>query len=345
MKRQRRIALHLIASVLFLSIPLFFSSGLSHPLNAFTNQYFLRNFIGYIFILGFFYVNFYCLLPLYYFRQKYLRYSMFVLGCFAIVLILPYAFVPFVNELQEGYGSHPQSHSLARHIFHSASHRFFPFLLVTVLAALIKTSDRLSKAEDEKFQAELAYLRAQVNPHFLFNTLNSIYSLAIDNSDKTAKAIVDLSNMMRYITTEAQRDYVALNDEIVYITNYINLQLIRLGDTVSVDFYVKGQTDGIKIAPLLLIPIIENAFKYGINPENSTNIKVHIEVDGMLVHLNVYNLVVCENKTGTGRSLLNLKNRLDAIYPNRHRLLIIDGETEYVVDLKIKLHDQSNSYR
>ena len=86
MKTQRRIALHLIASVLFLSIPLFFSSGLTDPLHAFTNQYFLRNFIGYIFILGFFYINFYCLLPLYYFKRKYLRYSMFVLGCFALVL-------------------------------------------------------------------------------------------------------------------------------------------------------------------------------------------------------------------------------------------------------------------
>lgn len=339
MKTQRRIALHLIASVLFLSIPLFFSSGLTDPLHAFSNQYFLRNFIGYIFILGFFYINFYCFLPLYYFKRKYLRYSMFVLGCFALVLVLPYAFVPFVNEVQEGYGGHPQSHSLLRHVFHSASHRFFPFILVTILAALIKTSDRLRKVEDEKFHTELAYLRAQVNPHFLFNTLNSIYSLAIDNSDKTAKAIVDLSNMMRYITTEAQRDHVALSDEIVYITNYINLQLIRLGETARVDFNINGDTEGIRIAPLLLIPVIENAFKYGVNPEQDTDIRILIEIKEGKVHLNVFNLVVCENKTGTGRSLLNLKNRLDAIYPNKHRLLIIDGDNEYAVDLNINLND------
>ena len=127
-------------------------------------------------------------------------------------------------------------------------------------------------------KSELSFLKAQINPHFLFNTLNSIYALAIKKDDKTADAVVQLSELMRYIMTNANDDVIALDKEINYINNFVQLQKTRLGNTVNVDYAVEGNAFGKCITPLILISFIENAFKHGVNPNQNSEIVIRITI-------------------------------------------------------------------
>ena len=138
-----------------------------------------------------------------------------------------------------------------------------PFLLVIALAFLIKITNRLNEINTEKRNAEVSYLKAQINPHFLFNTLNSLYALTLQKSNEAPIAVLKLSGIMRYVVTESNREYVPLEKELNYIKDYIALQKLRLDPNVSLVFEIDGEPFGKAIAPLLLIPFIENAFKYG----------------------------------------------------------------------------------
>ena len=220
---------------------------------------------------------------------------------------------------------------------------FFQFMMVLVLSAMIRINSRLKQIEKEKVNAELSYLKAQINPHFLFNTLNSIYSSAIDeNADSTAAAVVKLSGMMRYVISESQHQYVPLEKELSYISDYIELQKIRLGETVHLSYTVSGNTSGKQVAPLILISFIENAFKHGVNPEEDSSIDIEIIIDGDMLHMSVLNNKVntvnrYASKNNVG--LENTTNRLKLLYPSKHELVIKEDGKEYLVLLKINLHD------
>ncbi|HRD40256.1 MAG TPA: sensor histidine kinase, partial [Bacteroidia bacterium] len=186
---------------------------------------------------------------------------------------------------------------------------------------------------------ELSYLKAQINPHFLFNTLNSIYSLAIQKSDETANAVVKLSGMMRYVLTESQNEFVSLQKELDYINNYIELQKTRLDSTIKLHYTITGTTTGKAIAPLILIPFIENAFKYGVNAEENSEITIEISVNEAAINLFVKNNKVSirpdpENRSGLG--IENTKSRLLLLYPGKHYLNIDDNSASFSVSLSIK---------
>ena len=211
---------------------------------------------------------------------------------------------------------------------------FFLFLVILFLALLIKIRDRWVRAEDEKLHAELAYLKSQINPHFLFNTLNSIYWMALGKSDQTAGAIVSLSSMMRYVLDETGREKVALTKEIAYITNYIQLQQTRFEGSLQVDLSVNGKPEAKTIAPLLLIPFVENAFKYGVNPEEPSTIGIRIDIGENDFRLKVTNnkvAVVPLDATPSGLGIHNTRRRLELLYPGRHTLEIQDEPKTFTV--------------
>ncbi|MBO9658083.1 MAG: histidine kinase, partial [Chitinophagaceae bacterium] len=136
---------------------------------------------------------------------------------------------------------------------------------ICVIREWKRTESRVIQAEADKANAELSFLKAQINPHFLFNTLNNIYSLAITKNENTAESILKLSNIMRYVTDDVTEDYVSLENEIECLRDYIDLQRLRLGKKMTVEFTVDGDVTGKKIAPLILMNFIENVFKYGIS--------------------------------------------------------------------------------
>jgi LytS/YehU family sensor histidine kinase len=211
------------------------------------------------------------------------------------------------------------------------------FLVVFFFSLMISISNRWKQTEKEKLSAEVSFLKAQINPHFLFNTLNSIYALAINREEKTADAVVQLSEMMRYIIRDANDEVVALQKEINYISNYIALQKTRLGDTVIINYHVQGNTSGKQIAPLILISFIENAFKHGVNPDKNSKIEISIILMENNLRLYVFNRKTSSLREEQGIGLQNSKERLKLLYASKHELAISNKEDSYSVHLLITL--------
>lgn len=200
------------------------------------------------------------------------------------------------------------------------------------------TQKSKQKLDTQRINAEISFLKTQLNPHFLFNSLNSVYSLANKKSDDTTQAIVTLSELMRYMIYETQKELVPLKDEINYIKNYITLQNLRLKDSSGVRINIYGKVD-YKIEPLLLISFIENAFKYGTDFNGKTDIRIKIEVVDNSLNFEVTNYVSIHKRDdqNSGIGLKNVKNRLELQYPNAHELEIEEVGKKYIVKLKLKL--------
>lgn len=349
--RAAQIVAHILACMAFMIMPFLLSPDWPDVWMVMRNPHGLADVGFQALLLAFFYVNYYYFLPRFYFFKRYLLYFSIVAGCMVVLLgsislvthgmLEPRPIHPgpggadFQGPPVRGFGGPPRhSNPFAFLLF---DHHLYLFFIVFFVSLLAKISQKWKKTEKEKLNAELSYLKAQINPHFLFNTLNSIYSLAIDKSDYTPTAIVKLSGMMRYVITEASEELVPLEKEINYISDYIELQKLRLGDTVQLDYKVEGASSGKKIAPLLLIPAIENAFKHGVNPEENSEISVRITVREYSLELNVHNRKVsrADNEEASGLGLTNTRNRLNLMYASRHNIEIRENDTEFIVSLII----------
>ena len=199
------------------------------------------------------------------------------------------------------------------------------------------------KEEKEKLQKdmELNYLKEQVNPHFLFNSLNSIYSLSRQQSSETPDVVMQLSELMRYQLESSKKDTVPLKEELEFIENYLLLEEKRLSKRCAIEFSIDGDVLGLKIAPMLLIPFVENAIKHGAQSTNkSSTIDVSAVIDTSTLHFSVANSkasLVSEPKR-KGLGLENVKRRLKLLYPNSHTLEIDDTSKTYVVNLSMDLN-------
>lgn len=190
----------------------------------------------------------------------------------------------------------------------------------------------------DKAKAELMLLKSQINPHFLFNTLNNLYGLAVEKSDQAPEVILKLSDMMRYTIYEGKEDFVSLTDEITYLENYIELHKIRYHQKVDIRF-TKNISEDYSIAPLLFIILLENAFKHGVE-RIMEDAYVHINLtaqDQSITFTIENNFEEPTTKKPTGIGLENLRERLAHIYPNRHQLEIHKQAPIYKVLLTIKL--------
>jgi two-component system LytT family sensor kinase len=219
------------------------------------------------------------------------------------------------------------------------------FLVVWAIAMAVKISEqwrwsekRMMVSETEKAKAELSFLKAQINPHFLFNTLNNIYSLAVVKSDHTADGILKLSQLLRYITEEASADFVPLVHEIQCLENYIDLQRLRLNTKTTVNFDMEGSAENQLIAPLILITFIENAFKYGVSNRYENLIEIKIRASGHSIEFSCRNKIT-ETTAETDREgvgILNTEKRLKYLYADRYDLEIRKENGLFEVDLKLQ---------
>jgi len=196
--------------------------------------------------------------------------------------------------------------------------------------------------EQEKLIAELSALKHQINPHFLFNILNSLYGLALKNDDdETAEGITQLSQMMRYMLYESNEDRVALSKEISYLENYIDLQRLRINQQTQIHFSLDGTSDPYVIAPMILMPFVENAFKHGISVVNPSEIFIVLQVADHMLHFMVRNPIhpnPAKSKHDVGGiGLKNVIKRLDLLYGKRHEWKINTSEGFYEVNLHIPL--------
>lgn len=216
----------------------------------------------------------------------------------------------------------------------------FLFLMIMALSTATKTVEqwqlteqRAARAEADKTSAELSFLKAQINPHFLFNTLNNIYTLAITKSDYTADSIMKLSNIMRYVTDDVIEDFVPLQSEIECIADYIELQRLRTGKNTKIEFAVTGNTDFKKIPPLVMMTFVENVFKYGISKHEPSFVNISIDMDNTQIRFFCQNQVFATRaeSSRTGIGIKNTKQRLDYLYADEYFLDISNDGQLYTV--------------
>lgn len=201
-----------------------------------------------------------------------------------------------------------------------------------------ESEKKAAKAEADKAQAELSFLKAQINPHFLFNTLNNIYALTVTKNELAPEAVMKLANIMRYVTDEVSEDFVPLDKELACAKDYVALQSIRLNEKADIDFKITGKTEGKKIAPLIFMSFIENSFKYGISSHEASPIIIHIDASENMVVLFCRNKIFSNATTlkRSGVGIANTRQRLDYLYPNNHLLNITQENGLYTVQLTVQ---------
>lgn len=313
---------------------------------------FLVEWISFIIL---FYANYFYLIPKFIYKKKYFLYIGLIFGIIISFAYIKYHF--FIPDFQEP--KPPKIFdNLGNEIIVNKMHfkepplffkvvLLFPYITIVFISLTIRTlseyyinQKNILIAETERKTTELIYLRKQINPHFLFNSLNSIYSLANKKSDLVTDAIVTLSELMRYMLYETNNKSVLLEKEINYIKNYIDLQKLRLNDIENIHLNIHGNTQNKFIEPLLLISFIENAFKYGTDYRGASHVKIKIVIKDNTLDFFVENKVEKTNldTENSGIGISNIESRLQLLYPNAHTLIITEERSIYSVFLSLKLN-------
>ena len=216
----------------------------------------------------------------------------------------------------------------------------FAALLFSSFIWFINNTFKVEKERQElllqKNEAEMSLLKSQINPHFIFNTLNNIYSLVNQKSDKSLDAIEKLGDLLRFSSTEIKKDFTSLGNEIKYLKNYIDLESLRISTPENIIFEDKTENKNLEIAPMILIPFLENAFKHG-NLKDS-KLEISIKTIGSQIYFHQKNKISkAEKDKSSGIGIENVKERLSIIYPDKHLLEILNNKDFYEVNLTINL--------
>ena len=298
-------------------------------------------FLGYgILNIGLFYLNFLYLIPKYLDKKRYRFYTITLVNCIVALSFIKYGiaiiFKQYILMHEDG-----RQLSFGVYFLSTALTSIFFLFLSTALKFSIDwfLNERIQRdLENQRLTAELAFLKSQINPHFLFNSLNSIYSLAYQKSDTTPEAILKLAEIMRYMLYESNDNKVDLSKELQYLQNYIDLQKIRFGKKAYVEYKVMGKVGSQKIVPLILIAFIENAFKHGVANDPEAPIRLLINLDNTQLHFYMENKKHSNNRDNEGGiGLNNVKRRLDLLYSGKYSLTIKDETDIYTCELSLVL--------
>ena len=328
------VLIHILVWVAFLLVPLIFIESATGR-----ERFMMMGWFQQLLMAAYFYYNFLYLIPRFLLRKK--------IGPYFIMLILGLVAISSMNVIFALATSGLIEHRHPFNFWRTAFFPFYPAIMAFALSSAVRITmewfknDRQKKEmEAEKLASELAFLKSQVNPHFLFNILNNICSLARKKSDETENAIIKLSQIMRYMLQDSKDEKVSLEKEVEYLQSYIELQRLRLPESVKIDFSVGGQPEFRSIEPLLLIPFVENAFKHGISYQDSSDILIRLNSKEKVLSFTVENHIAShkdENvEQGSGIGLKNVKRRLELLYPGKHRLLISEDGIQYKVELEIQ---------
>jgi len=290
-------------------------------------------------MLGLIYLSYWLFIPQYLVKKEYLKFFtgilLIILG-FSLYLNLAAFLISKVSVLKSHVFDNGWQFGLV------AGWAFFFFLVGTLFRLFIQwLSDFQYKAELEKqnLRSELSLLKNQINPHFLFNSLNNIDSLIADTSPNASKALSKLSDIMRYMVYDSEKEYVPLHDEISYIRNYIDLQKLRIPNQDIIRLNINGEISHQQIAPMLFIPFVENAFKHSSlkdKPDNRVEIKFEIAANKISFYcFNTVKEIVKDDSSGIG--LENVRKRLELIYKDNYKLKINNSGRSFSVTLDINL--------
>lgn len=303
-----------------------------------------------VFYVAVFYLNYFVFIPRLYLRHRYWLFALSGLSCLAAFVLLnavilggaqdpmPPATYAQGTAMKGGFRPPPSGNSFFRAL--GPSHNLFLFLLAYGASFTLRLYKQWRQVAHEKAVAQIAFLKAQMAPHFLFNTLNSIYSLALTQSPEAPDAVLKLSKLLRYNVSEAAGTRVSVNKELDYIRAYMDLQRLRFSERVNLWVEISGEEEGLEIEPYMLIPFIENAFKHGVNSEENSDIQVFVRIRGEELHMDVSNRKVSvqrKDEGSTGIGIDNTRQRLELLYGGRYTLEIEDTANYYTVNLQITL--------
>lgn len=289
---------------------------------------------------GLVYINLLLFFPALYKKKKYAGYTLSLL---LITLVAGYANMKlelYVCPNCNFQNSNQHLFFFLSQLMMAARYTLLSFLL-KITVDFYEQKENMRRMEAEKARAELNFLKVQVNPHFLFNTLNSLYALILEKSDKSAECVLKLADMMKYILAEGKEEKVSLQKEAGLLRNYIELERLRKPDA-AISLVMSGETERLYITPLLLLPLVENAFKYGLNTvakNGFVNISIVAQNGGFLLTVE-NNVPPGDNRDavkGLGIGIENVRQRLQLLYPGRYRLQTGQGQGVYSVSLQLQL--------
>lgn len=286
-------------------------------------------------------INLYILIPKFLKQEKYLVYCLlFILNLLLFTQLNIWFFTFIIDYLFPNY------YFIS---YHSGTKLITLFSVFIVSTTLIKLSvdwiyynqneNKLLKLRNQKIETQLALLRSQINPHFLFNSLNVIYSLAIENKKETQHAIVQLSDILRYVIYDSGTERVALKEEVTLLKNYIQFHQFRHQHSENIKFTCTIDDENYQIYPMLMLPLLENSFKYGLRSDIDAPY-IHIDLklkDNYFIFKieNNYSEIITENNNHSGVGIENIKRNLEIVYPGKHEFEIFKNEQVFRVTLKL----------
>ena len=287
------------------------------------------------------YLNYFVFLPRFLKHQKTWKYFIEFVVPFIVLITFR---VHLQRYLVDEYTHHERYFYSTFYIVQLA----FDTILITIFVGMLRFAvgwfeleSKRKQMENDKLANELKFLKAQINPHFLFNTLNNLYYLAYSHSANTTEVIAKLSQMMRYMIYDSNYPKVPLRKEIEYMQNYISLERLRLNNEVPIEFEIEGSLDDILVAPLIFITFLENAFKHGVSANSPGSwVKINFHVKGNEIVYRVENSKLntsLSEKEKSGFGLQNLQRRLELSYPHHHQLKTEDLPDRYLVQLNLSL--------
>lgn len=307
------------------------------------------NIIGFPIHIALAYFNVYYLMPKFVYTKKYITYVVYIIAALVLMLFVKYNLTYYlVSPVVMPEIAPDVSNLTLNYAIQTMVGEFYVICFVTAIKITVgrlRENNRLYELEKRQLKTELRFLRTQVSPHFFFNTLNNIYSLTLEKSDKAPEVVLKLSELMRYLLYATKKRKQDLKKEVTCVQNYIDLERIRFDGSLKVNFNIEGDLDNCVIAPMLLIPIVENCFKHGANKNiDDTHIRIDLKIVGDFMHFRAVNTIpqkIDKKKKkikAGGIGLYNIKKRLDLGYKKSdYELSIFEKDNMFNVLLKLKV--------
>ncbi len=342
--RWKTVLWHVLFWIVFMSIFTFIEGGYQ---SNFDDAFYLE--ASYLPLrLALVYFNYFFLAPRFLFNNKVEKYTAYTLLTIIIASFLQRlaAFYIAIDLIFPGWD--PGEFWQMYRVVQAAMILTLPMIFLMGFTVVLRWFDSERKMQlltQEKTATELKYLKSQINPHFFFNTLNNLYGLAQEKSDKTADVVLKLSHLMSYMLYEANSDIIRLDDEVEHIKNYIALEEQRYEDRFSCNLSIRGNIQSVRIPPMLILPFIENSFKHGINKESEGAwITIDLSVENAVLQLKVENSInkihnhnVLTEATNGGLGIKNVQRRLELLYPNGFVFSYQEEKDKYVINLELEL--------
>lgn len=326
------ISLHVLVWAAYIFVPYAFAPD-NHVNDTTVVPYSLYTVVNLINI-GLFYFNALFLSPRFYDKQKKFLYILLVLVAFTVFSIVKSCLVSLCYQEVSGYTL------VGNFTFFSGALLLLASIAYSMVVSNIRQERENKAKQAEQMATQLKFLRSQINPHFLFNVLTSLVSLARKKSDKMESSLMMLSDLMRYMLYDSDVKKVAISQEIDYLKSYIALQKLRFGDQVDITTTIHTDNETSSIEPMLLIPFVENAFKHGIGWVDRAFIDIALDLRHGVLSFEVRNNYNADEKSkdhSSGIGLANVQSRLKLLYPDKHSLQLIKENQVFHVRLTLEV--------